>query len=345
MSIIDKTYVINLKERSDRWKRIKEQFSNTNLNLTRWDAVYGKKLPNHEYKQKTTPMCYEFCSPSMVGCWLSHVSIWKNIIKNNETNVLILEDDAYPTNNFNEKLKKIWKQVPEDWDFIFLGSYGSCQESVAQKLLYNIISGHKNNPVYKFGKKQPNVIIPGFPLALHGYILSMKGAKKLLNNYSFDKAKYHIDYYLAKYVFPDKNFNVYAISPALIFQNLASDNSDIQMNNHPIISYVSDKFNKNKNSHTIDSSMSTVLTHVRRLNLSVTVFMCILIVLSFLIGFGSTRTHKYYYIIILALYCSELIYGTKIKSKLRGILIELFMVYIFLQFGKYIKIFIRQIKS
>ena len=107
---INKIYVINLKHNKNKWKEIQKAFKNTPLKLNRFDAIYGKNLTDEEIKKVTTNFCYYFCSPGMIGCWLSHYKIWQQIIKNNEDNVLILEDDAYPTENFNKRLKEILKR-------------------------------------------------------------------------------------------------------------------------------------------------------------------------------------------------------------------------------------------
>src|SRR5438477_11440696 len=93
---IDHTFVINLKKRTDRWNTINKSFSGTGIKLMRWNAVYGKDLKKDMIKKITTPFCNRFCSDFMIGCWLSHYTLWQWIVKKNLDNVLILEDDAVP---------------------------------------------------------------------------------------------------------------------------------------------------------------------------------------------------------------------------------------------------------
>ena len=87
MNIIDKVFVINLKKRTDRWKQINKSFKNTGLNLNRWDAINGKDLSEEFIKNNTSNLCNYFCSASMIGCWLSHYTLWKHIVEKKLDNV------------------------------------------------------------------------------------------------------------------------------------------------------------------------------------------------------------------------------------------------------------------
>src|SRR5439155_22840789 len=176
---INKIYVINLKHNKNKWKEIQKAFKNTPLKLNRFDAIYGKNLTDEEIKKVTTNFCYYFCSPGMIGCWLSHYKIWQQIIKNNEDNVLILEDDAYPTENFNKRLKEILKEIPPNYDLVYFGCSGSCDQEF--DWINNLYYG-KNKTVYYNNKKLKNLIRPTKPFYTHAYLISNKGAKKFINN-------------------------------------------------------------------------------------------------------------------------------------------------------------------
>ena len=94
---LDKIYVVNLKDRLDRWSL----FKNLNNIIIRHEAVdtrhdpykyneYGLKLqPTH----KTVQWNFTY-SKGAVGCYLSHYEIYNDIVSNKYKNVLILEDDA-----------------------------------------------------------------------------------------------------------------------------------------------------------------------------------------------------------------------------------------------------------
>ncbi len=233
--IINKVYVINLKNRPDRWTDVNKSFKNTGLKLTRWNAVYGKDLSEEEIKNVTTPISYHTIPHSIIGCWLSHYNIWKHIVENKETNVLILEDDAYPVDNFTNKLYKYWKEVPDDWDMIYLGCTGTCSGAPLVKILFHTITLKKNSPIYKNTKKCKHVYKPGYPLNLHSYMLSYNGAKKIINHPKMKKITGHIDGKIAHHVLNNNDFNVYAFTPQLAYQNESFGYSDNTSSTHPII--------------------------------------------------------------------------------------------------------------
>lgn len=46
-----------------------------------------------------------------VGCFLSHYRVWQKILENNQTRVLIIEDDARFESNFSQRFKNTLKQA------------------------------------------------------------------------------------------------------------------------------------------------------------------------------------------------------------------------------------------
>lgn len=331
MNIVNKTYVINLKHRTDRWNRILNDFKNTDLVLERWDAIYGNDLSDKQLANYTTYYCYHFCSPGLIGCWLSHFSLWKHIVENKETNVLILEDDAYPTKNFY-KLKDIWKEIPENWDIVFLGCQGSCDQAEIIQYLYKLITG-KNN---KFISK--HVMIPIFPLGFHGYMISYKGAKKLITHPKLQKVSYHIDYIFTKNILNDENFNVYAIIPPLIDQHKESKYSDIQFNLHPIINKYGSKI-KISNFHTIDSFLGANVFYIKPLKINITflvlILFIILIIMSIILPIHITN---FIVFTILIVYSWEIIYRNELGLiYFKHIIFEIFVILFSVYLGYQIK--------
>ena len=56
-----------------------------------------------------------------IGCYLSHYNIWKNEL-NKGRNILVLEDDVILRKNLIKNFKEIYKQIPENWDIVYLGA-------------------------------------------------------------------------------------------------------------------------------------------------------------------------------------------------------------------------------
>lgn len=329
-NIINKIYVINLKHRTDRWKNMQKSFKGTGLELTRYNAVNGKKLSEDKINKYTTKFCDKFCSPSIIGCGLSHSNLWRHIINNNEDNVLILEDDSYPIDDFNETLKKYWKSVPDDWDMIYFGCFGSCDASIIEKYATYIYSGKKDKVVHKNGVVQANIISPAFPLGLHAYMLSNKGASKLINSGKFDKIDYHIDNTISTYIIGRKDFNAYAFIPSLIKTNMSSQYSNNQLMSHPIFSTISENMMVSEN-HTLDALGCLVLLHIRKIGFDITFLNLSLFIISFIVGFAVPTKIDAYLTAIISYYISEIIFVNTSKAKV--LILELLIIYLLLMIG------------
>ena len=118
-----KTLVINLKDRSDRLTLFSKE--NPNLKFEVFSAVDGTKIEYAKLLEQGFDVNHDWIDPientpltkGEVGCFLSHWSIWQKCIEKNEK-VLVLEDDARVTNNFN--LNEI-DALSESYDFLYLG--------------------------------------------------------------------------------------------------------------------------------------------------------------------------------------------------------------------------------
>lgn len=64
----------------------------------------------------------EYIKDTRLGCWLSHVDVWKSHKNNHTGPVLVLEDDVRFEPDFTTKLNKIVKALDTiDWDICMLG--------------------------------------------------------------------------------------------------------------------------------------------------------------------------------------------------------------------------------
>lgn len=104
----DKIYCINLDRATDRWKECVKQFNLYNINVERFSAIEPENGANGLLKGE-------------IGCMRSHYEIIKKAKEENLNSVFIMEDDIVLTNNFNTVFDNIIKQLPENWDFIYLG--------------------------------------------------------------------------------------------------------------------------------------------------------------------------------------------------------------------------------
>lgn len=136
-NIFDVIYLINLKRRPDRLKKFLEFYNVSDMKnnlLIKFDAIDGSKLdidnvPLTELAKAELNQLestgfrtkhYQL-TKGAIGCYLSHVKIWENILKNNYEYALIFEDDAKVPPNMSEIIQNELKFFPNDWDIILLG--------------------------------------------------------------------------------------------------------------------------------------------------------------------------------------------------------------------------------
>jgi GR25 family glycosyltransferase involved in LPS biosynthesis len=156
----------------------------------------------------------------MVGCLLSHVKIYTELIYSDFDFFVILEDDIEFTTDFYNKFISLFSQVKKDWDLIFLGHHvrdKNKQSDELDKNTFPIIT--KRDAYWSF---------------LHslggtgGYIITKSGAQKLLDSIDKTGATNGIDTLIQKSA---NVLNIYYPSPHLIFtdcyrgdnQNLDTD--------------------------------------------------------------------------------------------------------------------------
>lgn len=106
-----------------------------------------------------------------------HKEIWQKIIKTDETQAIILEDNVYFEKRFKQNLRKYIQDLPQDWDIAFLvvgrenDRYGYF---VSVGDIFRDIDEVEGHPYVARIQKTNQVY------GLYGYIINQKGAQKLL---------------------------------------------------------------------------------------------------------------------------------------------------------------------
>lgn len=255
-----KIFVINLKTSTKRFERIKNNLDNLNLSFERFDAVNGKQLSKDELNNHTTIFARTLlCNRQIIGCALSHLSIWKKFlyeIKDDDL-ICVAEDDAQFNDKFPILLKNaemIFKET--NFDFLNLNCGGissSFQETIS-------ITSQDGN-LYEISK-------PIFPTLTTSYIISKKGVKRILD--IFDKINYHIDFELAckMYLY---DLQYFALISPIILENTCED-SIINGNMNGVTSFLLQKLNLHKLNWVINSPCLTLF-----LDFPITIYNVILI--------------------------------------------------------------------
>lgn len=97
--------------------------------------------------------------PGEIGCMVSHIKIWERIVAEGLERTLILEDDFNPNGNIS-----LLEEPKTDFDLAYLGRHKLNKDANEISL-----GGSWVEPVASY--------------CLHAYVLTLSGAKKLLNNY------------------------------------------------------------------------------------------------------------------------------------------------------------------
>jgi glycosyl transferase family 25 len=253
-----KIVIINLKHSTDRFLKISNNLKELNLSFERFEAIYGKELSSDQIKESTSFMGRTFlCNRGIIGCAMSHIEIWKSFKNSNEDFIFITEDDVEYSSRLPKLLNNI-KDIYEQIDFDVLSLNCSIGINYSTKSTIFI----KNYEITK----------PFFPLTTASYILSKKGVDKLLS--MITKINYHIDFEIAlKNLFNDlKYFN---IKQPVILTVEQSNSSNVSVINHGLLNKFLNLIGMHKFNWILSNTAFTLF-----LDLSISIYACVLIILS-----------------------------------------------------------------
>lgn len=215
--VFSETYLINLERRPDRLERFMKTYEASDMNnikLKRISAVDGtdleigrvplSDLARGELKQIETTgfrsKHYQL-TRGAIGCYLSHVKIWRDIVENKHRAGLIFEDDVNVPKVFRNKIHSSMKHIPDDWDIVLFGYHCKTCDNIKD---------------YRRVKRF---------ILLHNYAISYTGVVKILKSNSLFPISQQIDSLLSELSFDI--LNIYAVKNPIIHQN--GSRTDIQM--------------------------------------------------------------------------------------------------------------------
>ena len=211
-----KAFVINLDKDKQRLHNFYNSFKHSKfIQIQRIPGIYGKDIDSSQL----TTLCHNFCSNGIKGCFASHKSVWKKIKDENIQSAIIFEDDAVPIQqNYEDLIKQQIKNTPKDFDIIVLHNTLDKIQNIPiyQKLILQILG------LYNYSNKKinTNVYKPQFTYELVSYIVSNKGARKLLS--LFPKINYHVDVSVFKKY---NQLNIYSVKNPIFKQSLLGSNN------------------------------------------------------------------------------------------------------------------------
>ncbi|KAB0380735.1 hypothetical protein FD755_008519 [Muntiacus reevesi] len=169
----DEVFVISLARRPDRRERMLTSLWEMEISGRVVDAVDGRMLNSSVMRTLGVDLLPGYQDPysgrtltkGEVGCFLSHYSIWEEVVARGLTQVVVFEDDVRFESNFKGRLERLMEEVEAEklpWDLIYLGrkQVNPEEEAVVEGL--------------------PNLVVAGYSYWTLAYVLSLAGARKLL---------------------------------------------------------------------------------------------------------------------------------------------------------------------
>lgn len=205
--LFDQAYVINLQRRPDRMSNFLEHYNSSDMSrvpFVKFEAIDGSQLDiervplselaRAELKEIETTgfrsKHYQL-TKGAIGCYLSHVKIWEDVMQKGHDIVLILEDDAKVPSDILHKMNQCIVQIPVDWDVVLLGYI--CNECVEH-------SSYKK--VERF-------------MLTHSYLITRTAIDKILETKSLFPITQQIDSYMSEL---SGVLNIYTVKTKLVPQ-------------------------------------------------------------------------------------------------------------------------------
>lgn len=193
----DKIFVVTVSRFTDRHKKVSE-----NLLGLSFDFFYGAdKLhidPERvkqdgtydEVKARKLQRQGKELNTGEIACSLSHRMLYAEMMKHGWKKILILEDDVLPLVENMNLLPDAMKELPEEWELVYLGYLKHEKVSPAlrrKQFFYKILSAAG---LMKWNYTMVNNLLPkpfskhlkkaGFHDCTHAYAITLSAAKKLL---------------------------------------------------------------------------------------------------------------------------------------------------------------------
>jgi hypothetical protein len=133
---------INLDSRPDRWAKAQKRFKQVGIRVDRFPACPG---PPQEVDDGES---YRWGHRRpRIGAAMSHIGAVREARRRNLRSIFIFEDDAIFAPEFESKLKKWIRELPADWDMLYLGGWhpavtSTCEQEEAHPSSTEHVSGH-----------------------------------------------------------------------------------------------------------------------------------------------------------------------------------------------------------
>ncbi|ETE70994.1 Procollagen galactosyltransferase 1, partial [Ophiophagus hannah] len=217
----DEVFMINLKRRTDRRERMLKTLYEQEIDCKIVDAVDGKAMNKSQVDAMGIKMLPGYKDPyhgrpltkGELGCFLSHYNIWKEVVERGLEKSVVFEDDLRFEIFFKRRMMNLMFDLEEeglDWDLIYIGRK-RMQVEHPEKAVPNI----------------RNLVEADYSYWTLGYVISLQGAKKLLDAEPLSKMlpvdeflpvmfnKHPVTEYMEH--FDNRNLLAFSVEPLLVY--------------------------------------------------------------------------------------------------------------------------------
>ncbi|XP_053953383.1 glycosyltransferase 25 family member [Anastrepha ludens] len=169
---LDHIYMINLERRPERRVKMEKLFLELGLDVEYVPAVDGKKLSPQQLQDMGVKFLNGYEDPyhhrqmtmGEIGCFLSHYRIWEKVVEREQNEVLVLEDDVRFQPYFKDSATRVLAQMRNvvEYDLLYFGRKRLKEEKEPW------VQGAEN------------LVHAGYSYWTLGYVITLKGARKLL---------------------------------------------------------------------------------------------------------------------------------------------------------------------
>ena len=182
-----KTFILHytpLVERKEHMNKLIEKHNldaSYILNFDKEDMTdYDKEI--YDFKSIWQNRTLYLSNASLIS---KHIESYKRIVDENLEYGLILEDDVVLNDDFSEKIEDYYKQLPEDWDILFVGDgyRGGLHvpKKVMEELGGNVFLKSNNGTSLKLREQTGWPVCAGSTRCSDTYLINRKTATNILN--------------------------------------------------------------------------------------------------------------------------------------------------------------------
>jgi len=125
-----KILILNLQRNPEKRKNIEDQFKKLNIkDYLFFPAIDGKYITNNiDVKIGVGYGVGRQLTKTEIAIIMGHINMLQYTNANNLENIIILEDDVILCDDFNERLDKILKDLPNDWEYVYLSGHSDYEK-------------------------------------------------------------------------------------------------------------------------------------------------------------------------------------------------------------------------